>query len=111
MDSLTQTFGALADPTRRAILARLATGEANVGELAAPFKMSWPAVSRHLKVLEQAGLIERKAKARFRVCALRGERLGEAGAWIAEVKDFWETGFDRLDALLQAETRTKEDKP
>jgi DNA-binding transcriptional ArsR family regulator len=111
MDPLTQTFGALADPTRRAILAKLATGEATVGELAAPFDMSWPAVSRHLKVLEQAGLIERKAKARFRVCALRRERLGEAGAWIAEVRDFWEKGFDRLDALLQSETRAKENRP
>ena len=111
MDALTQIFGAFADPTRRAILARLATGEATVGELAAPFDMSWPAVSRHLKVLEQAGLIERKVQARFRVCALKRERLGEAGAWIAEVRDFWEKGFDRLDALLQAETRAREDKP
>lgn len=111
MDPLTRTFGALADPTRRAILARLATGEATVGELAAPFDMSWPAVSRHVKVLEQAGLIERRAKARFRVCALKRERLGDAGAWIAEVRDFWEKGFNRLDALLQTETRTKGDKP
>ena len=111
MDALTQIFGAFADPTRRAILARLATGEATVGELAAPFDMSWPAVSRHLKVLEQAGLIERKVQARFRVCALKRERLGEAGAWISEVRDFWEKGFDRLDALLQAETRAREDKP
>jgi DNA-binding transcriptional ArsR family regulator len=111
MDALTQTFGALADPTRRAILARLAAGEATVGELAAPFEMSWPAVSRHLKVLEQAGLIERKVQARFRVCALKRDRLREAGAWIAEVRDFWEKGFDRLDALLQAENRPKEEKP
>jgi DNA-binding transcriptional ArsR family regulator len=111
MDALTQTFGALADPTRRAILARLATGEATVGELATPFNMSGPAVSRHLKVLEQAGLIERKVQARFRVCALKRERLSEASAWIAEVRDFWENGFDRLDALLQAENRPQEEKP
>ena len=110
MDALTQTFGALADPTRRAILARLATGEATVGELAAPFDMSWPAVSRHIRILEQAGLIERKIQARWRVCSLKRERLQQAQAWILEVKDFWEQGFDRLDALLR-EDRTKEEKP
>ena len=111
MDGLTQTFGALADPTRRAILARLAAGEATAGELAAPFSMSWPAVSRHIKVLEAAGLIERKRRAKFRVCALKRERLGEAEAWIAEVREFWSGGFDRLDAVLRAETQTKEEKP
>jgi DNA-binding transcriptional ArsR family regulator len=110
MDALSQTFGALADPTRRAILSRLAAGAATIGELAAPFDMSWPAVSRHIKVLEAAGLIERKARARFRVCALKRERLGEAEAWIAEVKEFWETGFDRLDALLKAEDQAGETK-
>jgi len=111
MDPLTQTFGALADPTRRAILARLATGEATVGELAAPFEMSWPAVSRHLKVLEEAGLVERKIQARYRVCSLKRERLREAQAWIAEVRDFWETSFDQLDALLEAQNRQTEEKP
>jgi len=111
MDPLTQTFGALADPTRRAILARLATGEATVGQLAAPFDMSWPAVSRHLKVLEQAGLIERKVEARYRVCSLRRERLREAQAWIAEVRDFWDKSFDRLDALLQAENQPGKEEP
>jgi DNA-binding transcriptional ArsR family regulator len=111
MDGLTQTFGALADPTRRAILARLAAGEATVGELAAPFAMSWPAVSRHIKVLEAAGLIERKPRAKFRVCALRRERLGEAEAWIAEMREFWRSGFDRLDAVLQAEKQAREEKP
>ncbi len=111
MDPLTQTFGALADPTRRAILARLATGEATVGELAAPFEMSWPAVSRHLKVLEQAGLIERKIQARWRVCSLRRERLQQAQAWIAEVKDFWEKGFDRLDVLLETPVKREENEP
>ncbi len=111
MDGLTRVFGALADPTRRAILARLAAGEATVGELAAPFAISWPAVSRHIKVLEQAGLIEGKRRARFRVCALKRERLGEAVAWIAEVREFWETGFDRLDALLQAGDQPEETGP
>ena len=110
MDELTQTFGALADPTRRAILARLASGEATVGELAAPFEISWPAVSRHLKVLEAAGLIERKVRARWRVCSLKRDRLSEAEAWIAEVREFWEKGFDRLDALLQATDKPKEQK-
>jgi DNA-binding transcriptional ArsR family regulator len=110
MDPLTQTFGALADPTRRAIVARLATGEATVGELAAPFDISWPAVSRHLRVLEEAGLVERKVKARWRVCALKRERLREAEVWIAEVREFWEKGFDRLDALLQVNEKPREDK-
>jgi DNA-binding transcriptional ArsR family regulator len=111
MDALTQTFGALADPTRRAILSRLATGEATVGELAAPFDMSWPAISRHLKVLEEAGLVERRVEARFRVCSLRRERLVEAQAWIDQVRDFWEQSFDRLDALLEAEDHKREEKP
>ena len=110
MDALSETFGALADPTRRAILARLASGEATVGELAAPFDMSWPAVSRHIKILQQAGLVERKVQARWRVCSLKRERLQEAQAWIREVKDFWEQGFDRLDALLRAD-QSKEEKP
>jgi DNA-binding transcriptional ArsR family regulator len=110
MDALTQTFGALADPTRRAILSRLAAGEATVGELAAPFDMSWPAVSRHLKVLEDAGLIERRIQARWRVCSLKRDRLGEAEAWIAEVKDFWEKGFDRLEALFKAADEPKEEE-
>lgn len=111
MDPLSQTFGALADPTRRAILARLATGEATVGELAAPFEMSWPAVSRHLKVLEQAGLVERKIEARYRVCSLKRERLREAQAWIGQVRDFWDKSFDRLDALFEAETQPGKEKP
>ncbi len=111
MDRLTQTFSALADPTRRAILARLATDEATVGELAAPFDISWPAVSRHLKVLEEAGLVERKVRARWRVVSLKRERLAEAQAWIAEVREFWEKGFDRLEALLTNENPPKEEKP
>ncbi len=103
MDALTQTFSALADPTRRAIIARLAAGEATVGELATPFDISGPAISRHIKVLEEARLIERKVRARWRVCSLRRERLAEAETWIGEMRAFWEAGFDRLEALLEAE--------
>jgi DNA-binding transcriptional ArsR family regulator len=103
MDALTQTFSALADPTRRAIIARLAAGEATVGELAKPFDISGPAISRHIKVLEEARLIERKVLARWRVCSLRRDPLAEAQDWIGEMREFWETGFDRLEALLEAE--------
>ena len=100
MDALSQTFSALADPTRRAILARLADGDATVGELAEPFDMSLPAVSRHLKVLTQAGLIERSTEAQWRRCALRGEGLRAAADWIEFYRRFWEAQFDRLDAFL-----------
>jgi DNA-binding transcriptional ArsR family regulator len=100
MDVLSQTFSALADPTRRAILARLADGDATVGELAEPFEMSLPAVSRHLKVLTQAGLIERSTEAQWRRCALRGEGLRAAADWIEFYRRFWEQQFDRLDAFL-----------
>ena len=100
MDALTQTFSALADPTRRAILARLATGAATVGELAEPFDMSLPAVSRHLKVLTEAGLIERSTEAQWRRCTLRGEGMREAADWIEFYRRFWEESFDRLDAFL-----------
>jgi DNA-binding transcriptional ArsR family regulator len=105
MDALTRTFSALADPTRRAIIARLAAGEATVGELAAPFEISGPAISRHLRVLEEARLIERKVQARWRVCSLRRDRLSEAQAWIAEMREFWEKGFDRLEALLASQDK------
>ena len=101
MDSLSQTFAALADPTRRAILARLATGAATVGELAEPFDISLPAVSRHLKVLSEAGLIERQAEAQFRRCALRGEGLRGASDWIESYRRFWADEFDRLAAYLE----------
>src|SRR5437867_2599146 len=107
MDTLSQTFSALADPTRRAILARLATGAATVGELAEPFDMSLPAVSRHLRVLTDAGLIERHTEAQWRRCELRAEGLREAAAWIEEYRRFWEQQFDRLDAFL----RRTEPKP
>ncbi|WIM14360.1 metalloregulator ArsR/SmtB family transcription factor [Enhydrobacter sp.] len=101
MDPLSQTFAALADPTRRAILARLASGGATVGELAEPFDMSLPAVSRHLRVLTDAGLIERQAEAQWRRCTLRGEGLRAAADWIEFYRRFWEAQFDRLDAFLK----------
>jgi DNA-binding transcriptional ArsR family regulator len=105
MDALSQTFAALADPTRRAIVARLASGDATVGEIAKPFDISGPAISRHLKVLEGARLIERKVQARWRVCSLRRDRLAEAQLWIEQARTFWEKGFDRLEALLESEDR------
>jgi DNA-binding transcriptional ArsR family regulator len=108
MDQLSQTFSALADPTRRAILARLATGAATVGELAEPFDMSLPAVSRHLRVLTDAGLIERHTEAQWRRCELRGEGFRAAADWIEFYRRFWEQSFDRLDAFLK---RTAPDKP
>jgi len=101
MDGLSQTFSALADPTRRAILARLATGAATVGELAEPFEMSLPAVSRHLRVLTDAGLIERHTEAQWRRCELRGEGFRAAADWIEYYRRFWETQFDKLDAFLK----------
>ena len=108
MDALSQTFSALADPTRRAILARLATGAATVGELAEPFDMSLPAVSRHLRVLTEAGLIERHTEAQWRRCELRGEGMRAAADWIEYYRQFWETQFDKLDAFLK---RTAPEKP
>ena len=101
MDPLSQTFSALADPTRRALLARLATGAATVGELAEPFDMSLPAVSRHLRVLTDAGLIERHTEAQWRRCELRGEGFRAAADWIEFYRRFWEQQFDRLDAFLK----------
>ncbi|CAN7447567.1 ArsR/SmtB family transcription factor [Pararhizobium sp. LjRoot238] len=94
------TFAALADPTRRAILARLASGEASVLELAAPFSMSQPAISKHLKVLEGAGLISRRRDAQRRPCRLEAKPLSEATAWLENYRRFWEGQFQRLDALL-----------
>jgi DNA-binding transcriptional ArsR family regulator len=110
MDTLSQTFSALADPTRRAILARLAEGDATVGELAEPFEMSLPAVSRHLKVLTTAGLIERSAEAQWRRCALRGEGMRAAADWIEFYRRFWEEQFDRLDAFLKRTDPAKQTK-
>ncbi len=106
-DQLSATFGALADPTRRAILGRLARGEATVTELAAPFKVSLPAVSKHLNVLERAGLIARGRNAQWRPCRLEAQPLEDASHWIDRYRQFWETSFDQLDEhlrLIQKET-------
>src|SRR6185436_9658895 len=100
-DHLSLTFAALADPTRRAILARLASGAATVGELAEPFAISQPAISKHLKVLERAGLIERGVKAQWRPCELSAGPLKQASEWIGGYRQFWEESFDRLDAYLK----------
>jgi DNA-binding transcriptional ArsR family regulator len=99
--NLDATFAALADPTRRAILARLALGETSVTELAEPFEMSMPAISKHLKVLEKAGLINRGREAQMRPARLNAAALKSAAAWIEEYHKFWEKSFDRLDAYLQ----------
>jgi DNA-binding transcriptional ArsR family regulator len=101
-DQLSAVFGALADPTRRAILTRLTTGDANVAELAAPFSVSQPAISRHLKVLEQAGLVSRRRQATARLSHLEAEPLREATAWLARYQEYWDESYDRLDALLSA---------
>jgi len=108
-DQLTATFAALADPTRRAILARLASGEASVTELAEPFDMSLPAVSKHLKVLERAGLIARSREAQWRPCQLDAAPLKNAAAWIERYRRFWTESFDRLDDYLH-ELKQKESK-
>jgi DNA-binding transcriptional ArsR family regulator len=100
-DQLSATFAALADPTRRAILARLADGDATVTELASPFSVSLPAISRHLKVLERAGLISRNRAAQFRPSTLRPEPLAEATAWIETYREMWESRMDRLDKHLR----------
>jgi DNA-binding transcriptional ArsR family regulator len=100
-DPISNTFSALADPTRRAILARLALGETSVTELAEPFEMSMPAVSKHLRVLESAGLVERGRQAQWRPVKLRAEPLREAAGWLEYYRRFWEESFDRLDAYLK----------
>src|SRR5215472_11479144 len=104
---LDATFAALADPTRRAILARLARGDAIVGDLARPFSISLPAVSRHLRVLERARLIERRVDAQWRVCRLRPQALRAAASWIEEYRRFWEQRLDDLAALLEAPPQAK----
>ena len=98
---LDATFAALADPTRRAILARLASGEASVSELASPFSMSQPAISKHLKVLERAGLVSRGQEAQRRPRRLEAAPLGEATAWLERYRKFWEGNYERLDAVLE----------
>ena len=110
IDPLSTTFAAIADPTRRAILARLSKGEAAVNELAMPFSMTLPAISKHLKVLERAGLIERSRNAQLRPCKLRAKPLKEAASWIDRYRTFWEESFDRLDDYLkelQSQPNTK----
>ena len=101
MDRLSATFSALADPTRRALLAKLAEGDATVGDLASPFEISLPAVSRHLKVLERAGLIERETDAQWRVCRLKGRPLREAHGWLERYRKYWEESLDRLAEYLE----------
>jgi DNA-binding transcriptional ArsR family regulator len=100
IDPLSATFAALADPTRRAILARLSRGETSVTELAQPFDMSLPAVTKHLKVLERAGLITRTREAQWRPCRLAPKPLKDANAWIEQYREFWEASFDRLEDYL-----------
>ncbi len=107
MDALSPVFAALADPTRRAIIARLAAGEATVNELAAPFEMSLPAVSKHLKVLERAGLISRGRNAQWRPCRLEAGPLRDVADWVEHYRRFWEQSFDRLDSYLK-EIQSKE---
>ena len=99
-DSLSAVFSALADPTRRAILARLTEGDATVAELAAPFRVSQPAISKHLKVLEQAGLISRSRRATARLSHLEAEPLREATEWLARYQGYWDESYERLDTLL-----------
>jgi DNA-binding transcriptional ArsR family regulator len=108
-DPLSTTFAALADPTRRAILARLARGEATVSELAAPFDLSLPAISKHLKVLQRAGLIEQGRQAQWRPCRLTPEPLRDVADWIDQYRRHWEESFDRLDEYLRELQQTEND--
>jgi DNA-binding transcriptional ArsR family regulator len=111
-DQLDAVFGALADPTRRAILARLAEGDASVFELTAPFNVSQPAISKHLKVLESAGLISRSRKATARLSHLEADPLRQATEWLVGYREYWEESHERLDALLAAlQMTSKERKP
>ena len=111
-DQLSQTFAALADPTRRAMLAQLSKGEANVSDLAKPFlkEMSLPAVTKHLKVLEKAGLITKTKEAQWRPCKLNGERLKDVADWMEQYRIFWEESFDRLEEYLKTITQKEKAK-
>lgn len=113
-DPLSEVFAALADPTRRAILARLALGEATVKDLAEPFQMSAPAVTKHLKVLQRAGLISQSRQAQWRPCKLEAKPLQDASDWIAQYRQFWEESFDRMEDYLKelqsTEAKTKSEK-
>jgi DNA-binding transcriptional ArsR family regulator len=108
MKNLDTTFSALADPTRRAILARLAESDATVGELAAPFEISLPAISRHLRVLEQAALIENRREGKHRRCRLKPGAMKAAQDWLAHTARFWGESFDRLDAHLREQTTSRD---
>lgn len=110
-NQLDAVFGALADPTRRSILARLTQGEATVAELAAPFSVSQPAISRHLKVLERAGLIARTRRATARLSHLRAEPLREATVWLSGYREYWEQSYERLEELLTAMQDQGIDRP
>jgi DNA-binding transcriptional ArsR family regulator len=110
-NQLDSTFAALADPTRRAILARLASGEASVTELARPFSMSQPAISKHLQVLERAGLISRGRDAQRRPCKIEARPLAAASGWLENYRKFWEESFERLDLVLDEMQRPKKRKP
>ncbi len=110
-NSLDAVFAALADPTRRAILSRLATGEASVNELAAPFEMSQPAVSKHLKVLERAHLIERDVDRQRRPARLKAEPMAAAVSWLEDFKRFWSSSFDQLDGLLEELKKAEAEGP
>ena len=110
-DRLSSTLAALADPTRRAILARLALGETSVTELAEPFAMSLPAVSKHLKVLERAGLIKRSREAQWRPCRLEAGPLQDVAAWLEHYRQFWDESLDRLEALLEADAAGDDPAP
>ena len=110
-DHLSQTFSALADPTRRAILARLSEGEATVNQLAEPFDISLPAVSRHLKVLESAGLISRGREAQWRPCRIEAASLKDIATWLEHYRKFWERSFDRMDDYLKEIQKGDKDGP
>jgi DNA-binding transcriptional ArsR family regulator len=107
-DRLSTIFSALADPTRREILARLASGDASVGELSRPFRMSMPAISKHLKVLERAGLIAKSREAQWRLCRLEGAPLREVSEWMEPYRRFWDESFSRLDDHLRRLQQAKE---
>jgi DNA-binding transcriptional ArsR family regulator len=111
VDYLSATFSALADPTRRAILTRLSVGELSVGELARPFKISGPAVTKHLKVLQRAGLITRSRRAQWRPCRLEAKPLRQVASWVDEYRRFWDESFDRLDDyLIDLQKKEKRDR-
>jgi DNA-binding transcriptional ArsR family regulator len=112
LDRLNDTFSALSDPTRRAMLARLALGEASVNELMRPFKLSQPAISKHIKVLEQAGLVSRSRAGQFRPCRLEAEALRDVAQWIDHYRQFWTESFDRLDQhLRRKQSKSEKERP